>query len=48
MQALPMTFKTAKERYVVNFRQLSAVKISERLDVMPRDVVTGELMSACR
>jgi hypothetical protein len=32
VQSPPITFKTATERYVVNFRQLSAVKISERCD----------------
>ncbi|MCW2646731.1 MAG: hypothetical protein JWP07_2840 [Pseudonocardiales bacterium] len=32
VQSSPMTFMTATERYVLNFRQLSAVKISERLD----------------
>jgi hypothetical protein len=32
VQSSPMTFKTATERYVLNFRRLSAVKISERLD----------------
>ncbi len=31
-QSEPRMFKTATDRYVLNFRQLAAVKISESLD----------------